>query len=140
MLAGCGADTARPGAAPPPPLSGAGQTACRDALATQKVRWAAFDGRWGEVLRALDSGDETGSAAAGEIASQELYEWARELGLLLPRAPDPPLRTGLEGAISALNALAAPEDETPANEMRARVRDAAQQVAGVCGGTAPPVP
>ncbi|GGJ74184.1 hypothetical protein GCM10010123_00170 [Pilimelia anulata] len=137
--AGCGGD-ARPAAAPTPVLSASAQAACRDALVTQRVRWEAFEGRWAEVLTALARGDENGSAAAGEIASQELFEWARELGLLKERtAGDPALSGALDSTITALNGLGAPEDRTPADRMRAAVSEAARPVAAACGATPPPV-
>lgn len=141
----CGAPACGAGAPPAqaptaPVLSASGGEVCADALAMQRARWAAFDARWTEVLAAVGAGDETRSAAAGEIASQELYEWARALGDLLPRAADAPLRAAIEATMTALNALAAPEDATPADQMRAKVRDAAAPLAAVCGGTPPPVP
>lgn len=121
-------------------LSVSGQQVCKDAMSTQRIRWAAFDLRWSEVLAAGAAGDEARGAAAGEIAMQELYEWARVLGQLLPRAADAPLRAAAEATMTALNALAAPEDATPADQMRAKVRDAAAPLAAVCGGAPPPVP
>jgi len=131
-LAGCGKVPAAPTPSPASRLSPDQRAVCQQVLAVNGVRSAAFERRWQEVLAAVAKGDEAASASAGEIATQELYEWARELEQIRPQATDAQLKQGLGTAVGELKRLASVDDETPAAEMLGKVGAAEAAVTRPC--------